>query len=186
MFTNYLCIINFLLNNMNNNFYLLFILLLLLLIIFIAKEIKKRNRNPKDNFQNYLYNLSLLFDDIYKDANKKKNCPIEESIINNKRENMTDYLGKIVDYRFLDPEIIIMNRNQCLKFNGDRDYKVEKTEKNSFCQDIWRQVNNNIGFMLEYRLIKTYLNKNRLFLYKRYNCGSKDTQLIIGVSAMQR
>ena len=170
---------------MYNNYYILFLLLVLLFSLFIVKEVTKIKKNKKNNLPNNLYHLSLLFDNIYSDAKKKSNCSIEQHIIKNNKKLMKSYLNNLSQLLYSNPEIIIMNKNQCLKFNKNSNNSIIDNSNDSFCKDIWRQINNDIGFLLEYRLIKTYLNKNTIFLYKRYNCGNKDTQLIIGVSFKQ-
>ena len=172
---------------MNNSIYILFLIIISLLIIFITKEIKTKKPSSNDNFENYQYYLSLLFDQMYNDAYKnKKQCSIEKSIIDNNKENLEKYLYKIKQYKYTNPELIIINKDQCLKYKGKNEYSVENYKDSSFCQDIWRQINNNIGFFLEYRLIKTYLNKNTIFLYKRYNCGEGSTKIVLGLSFKQK
>jgi len=169
---------------MNSNYYILFLLIILLLALFIVKEVKNKNKNL--TIENNLYHLSLLFDKIYKDSDKSNNCSIQEEIINNNEKKLNSYLQNLIDLNYLNPEIIIMNKEDCLKFNGKSNSALFKNKTNSFCLDIWRQIKNEIGFLLEYRLIKTYLNKNTVFLYKRYNCKEEETQLIIGVSFTQK
>jgi len=167
-----------------NHSSMIIMFVILLLILFISKEFRK-DKTPQ--FEKIFYQTSLSFDEVYQ--NIKTQC--FPSLKNQSfRKPFINLLNKLKRFGFYQTKFIIQNQKSCLHFDENLNVCLEyqknpnhhlKTEKICLnCQDIQRQVKHDIGFLLKYNLIKTYFDKNTIFIYKRYSCPNNQT-LIIGL-----
>lgn len=163
-----------------NHSSMIMMFVILLLILFISKEFRK-DKTPQ--FEKIFYQTSISFDEIYQNIKNECFPSLKNQLF---RKPFTNLLNKLKRFGFYQNKFIILNENSCLHF--DENFNVcfdlisnQKSDKICFqCLDIHRQVKHDIGFLLKYNLIKTYFDKNTIFIYKRYLCSNKQN-LIIGL-----
>ena len=66
-------------------------------------------------------------------------------------------------------------RNDVTICNG----KFKETSNCRICQKVYDEVIRNIGFKLENGVMKSYLSKNDMIIYKKYRCNGKDLYIVI-------
>lgn len=167
-----------------NNTSMIFMFVILLLILFISKEFRKNKKTP---FEKIFHQASLSFDEVHQNIDEKCFPSLNKQTF---RKPFTKLLNKLKQYGFYNSKFIIQNQKSCLHFNENLNVCYDypnikdpnlKSEKICIqCNEIERQVKHDIGFLLKYNLIKTYFDKNTIFIYKRYLCSNKQN-LIIGI-----
>ena len=165
-----------------NNSSMIVMFVILLLILFISKEFRK---NKSSSFEKIIYQTSISCDEIYEKIKNECFPSLKNQYF---RKPFTNLINKLKSFGFYNSKFIIKNLNSCLHFDENLnvclDYPNVKNHHSqkicTQCHDIHRQVKNDIGFILKHNLIKTYFDKNTIFLYKRYSCP-KNNQLIIGL-----
>lgn len=170
-----------------NKYIYIVLILLFLFIIFIINVIRKSKENKNDkNLQIILLDSSLFFDKIHTTINKK-DCGINTNSFEPFRKTSVKLLKKLYNLGYYQSKLVLMNPESCLHFNIHKDLEIcngyrkpAKEKICTHCKDTWRQIHQNIGFLLENNLIKTYDENGDLFLYKTYKC-SNNKMVVIGL-----
>lgn len=153
-------------------FFIIIAIIAFVIIYFVNRKKKLSN--------NDYYKISINIDKIYNNIKKNKCEFYDDTIIENIKEiNLIQKLSKC-------NKILLINPKDCFTYNINdtlqkcKNIKINDVPNCDMCKKMWNETTKNIAFILPSNLRKTYINRNDLFIYKRYFCN-KNKYLIIGI-----
>ena len=166
--------------NHSNHFSLIILLVVTLFIAFIIQKVLGNQLSLKK----YLANLSTDFEAFYQLFHKFNKCQLNDQGYTYAKTEIEKLLVKSEYVGLNNPRIMFLKNKQCIDVNIRNDVticygKFKETSNCMICQKVYDEVVRNIGFKLENGVMKSYLSKNDMIIYKKYRCKGEDLYIVI-------